>query len=601
MLFVWLAVLVVSRPERRFPFVPVVLETETRQKIIRDYFDLAHLPLTSPSTDRIRTCVRGLKAGNHVVEQMNELQILATAGNPDACFIVGTIFEYGLFGQDMNDTKAREYYEIGSKRGHPESQASLAFFMRFGFGGPEDIPQSVVLTAAAAKKSIRALLHSSFAHHFGYHVEKSCHTGYKELEMLSDIVSDNTSLWRKMRNPGVARLSDYGLPTGKMTDTESYIELQEMNAKSGGPMAKLDAALFFLRQAPPMYDRAVPLLKEIMKEVPEAATTYALLLLNHEISSGAENQELEGYNILNGALARSKTAATAVGKMLLLNPELETRLKGKHLLERACRAGSTDACYEIALRLFKGEAPFEKNISDALQMIRAVAQTTHFNVIKTTAWMMRHGYLQGSCDDALRRMLLYLELSFLFDDSRHAWSAINGGDLSYALRIYQHLADMGSEAAAWNAERLSQYMGINSTQWFDLQVVMKFERALYRLAKQLDSTNDSDTIDSLLQVAMRKDPGAKYDWAWRKRWSNLDDTFRYFRAIERMKRGGALPTALAKVGMFLESIPDAIMNRHTIKTRYFWGCLKRNVNILLLVLFSFCLYKLIGLRLKVCL
>lgn len=584
--------------ERRFPFVPVVLFSERYTKKIRNYFDLVHLPRSSPATDRIRGCVRSLKAGVNTIRQMNELQVLANAGNGDACFIVGTIFEYGLFGQEMNDTRAREYFVAGSKRGHAECQASLAFFMRYGLGGPQDIPQSVVLTAAAAEKSVRARLHSSFAHHFGYHVEKSCHLGYRELEELSGIVADNTSFRRAMGNRGVTRLPVAGLPSAVSNSAETTIELQEIKAKSGGPREKLATALMMLREAPPMYDRAVPYLKSAMKELPEAAAIYALLLLNHEISSSAEDQELEAYNILQGALPRSKTAQTEIGKILLRQLTGESRLKGMSLLEHACNSGSMDACHEIALGLLKGKDPFEKNVTQAIEIIRQVAKTSHFEVIRTTAQMIHDGLLQGTCHDALRRMLLYLELSFLFDDAQHAWTAVTEGDIPYALRIYQHLADMGSEAAAWNSERLTQHSGLNSTLWFDLQVVMKHETALYRLAKQLDSDKDGDTIDKLLKQAMKREPAAAYDLAWRQRWTKLDKSLTYFQNAVALKRTSALPVALAKLVMFLESVPDVMLGRTTAKTRYFLMCMKSNAPIIVFAFLSYCLYTLLGIRVK---
>ena len=582
--------------ERRFPFVPIVLFSERYTKKIRNYFDLVHLPRSSPATDRIRGCVRSLKAGVNTSRQMNELQILVDAGNGDACFIMGTIFEYGLFGQEMNDTRAREYFVAGSKRGHSECQASLAFFMRYGLGGSQDIPQSVVLTAAASETSIRARLHSSFAHHFGYHVEKSCHLGYRELEELSGIVASNTSFRRAMGNRGVTRLPAVRLPSAVSNNDETSIELQEIKAKSGGPREKLGTALMLLRQVPPLYDRAVPYLKSAMEELPEAAAIYALLLLNHEISSGAEDQELEAYNMLQGALPRSTTAQTEIGKMLLRSTG-ESKLKGMSLLGHACNSGSMDACHEIVLGLLKGKDPFEKNVTQATDVLRHVAKTSHFEAIRTTARMIHSGVLQGTCHDALSHIQLYLELSFLFDDAQHAWAAVTERDIPYALRIYQHLADMGSEAAAWNSERLAQHSGLNSTIWFDLQV-MHQETALYRLAKQLDSSKDGETIDELLKQAMKVEPAAAFDLAWRQRWTDLDKALTYFQNAVALRRTSALPVALAKFLMFLESIPDILLGRTTAKTRYFLMCMKSSVPLIAFVFLSYCLYTLLGIRVK---
>lgn len=60
--------------------------------------------------------------------------------------------------------------------------------------------------------------------------------------------------------------------------------------------------------------------------------------------------------------------------------------------------------------------------------------------------------------------MLFLELSFLFDDARIASKAVGKRDLKYVLRMHERLADLGSEAAGWNAERLSLELGVNESQ-----------------------------------------------------------------------------------------------------------------------------------------
>jgi tetratricopeptide (TPR) repeat protein len=138
--------------------------------------------------------------------------------------------------------------------------------------------------------------------------------------------------------------------------------------------------------------------------------------------------------------------------------------------------------------------------------------------------------------------------------------AMNDGDYEYALRIYQRLADMGSEAAAWNAERLSTEMGLNASDWFDLQVQMNFGVALHRLAEKQIEKGDVKLALKTLSRAAKKEPGAAFSLGWSHRKTSLLKTRKYMDRSVSMKAKARLPVTLAWLWIFLERLPIAIMD-----------------------------------------
>jgi hypothetical protein len=83
--------------------------------MVRDVFDLVHLNPDDSAKEPIKTAVANLRAGRLITVSMNRLISLAKAKNPHAKYILGSIHEFGLFGQHQNDSLTRQYYAKGSK------------------------------------------------------------------------------------------------------------------------------------------------------------------------------------------------------------------------------------------------------------------------------------------------------------------------------------------------------------------------------------------------------------------------------------------------------------------------------------------------------
>jgi TPR repeat protein len=447
---------------RSFPFVPIVLPHPTSSdNQVRDFFDLLHLKNGHTGTRVIRTCVANLKDGKSTGKSLERLDSLVEAGNPDALFIVGTIHEFGLFGRPSNDTLARHLYSLGARSGHSECQANLAFMLRYGLGGPRDEAQASSLTTASRGKSVWSTLHASLEHHFGINAPESCHLAFRGLRSLAETVLLNTSMLRMLGNIGVTRLPHTGLPSNSR---ESRREVDRLQAARGDPRSHIALGISHLRSSPPEVDEAR---RHFTRALELDATIGDAYLFMYVCGLLTGRMELDP---LRYAAERGNLRAQAeLGRIYLASGDPAIRWRGRQLIDGSVAERSIDGIYWLAIGCLWGEFPYERNVSRAVELLHFCRRHGHFGSIYQLASL---GYdrveSEWSCDKSLRALTLFFELSFLFDDASVAWGAVANRDLPFALRIYQRLADMGSEAAAWNAERLAGELRADPADWFEI-------------------------------------------------------------------------------------------------------------------------------------
>jgi hypothetical protein len=169
--------------------------------------------------------------------------------------------------------------------------------------------------------------------------------------------------------------------------------------------------------------------------------------------------------------------------------------------------------------------------------------------------------------------MLFLERSFLFDDALAAWRAVTNRDLPFALRIYQRLADMGSDAAAWNAERIATALGADGGDWFKLQVAMHFEDAIGRLGEQKIRSGDVGSGRAMLVAAAEKESAAAFLLGWES--ETVTEAQKWFEKAVALNRAARLPVALAKAWMIIRKLPrtsvDWITQRRSDDVKFVRG------------------------------
>jgi TPR repeat protein len=539
---------------RTFPFTPIFLPHPTRSELmIRDFFDFAHLDPRDPSTERIKTAVANLRSGDLIRESLSRLRNLTQAGNPHAAYVLGSIHEFGLFFQTRNDTLARRYYSIGSKSGSPECQANLAFFLRYGIGGPIDIRQASSLTDQSRRASIWSLLHTVLAKQRGISIRKSCKDAFRDLEPLSRAILANSSGLRKFGNLGVKRISV--LPTPNAAKPAAEMEFAKILAGAGNAQSNIALGRLYLRERPPDYAKA----KEHLRRAGEDGVADGWLLL-YFIESREANAAERGVALLEylkkAAALGSPHAKTELAKLHLESADPEARAAGASLLAQSVEAGGIEGAYLLGLEMVRGRSPFAKNVTDAFRLFEICRNHSHHAVLYSLAVLHFQGVAptRWFCNEALNTLFSFVEKSFVFDDADLAWDAVAAGDLEYALRIYERLADMGSEAAAWNAERISRELGINGSAWTDLLVQMESIEALRKAVEPNDA-------QELAEAAARVDPKVAFQLGWEKRGKAWRRSEKLFWDAVNLKREAALPVWCARAWSFIEKLPAFWRNR----------------------------------------
>lgn len=87
------------------------------------------------------------------VTALSEWESLADAGNVDACFGMGLLYQNG-FGVDMNDDQALKYYGLAAASGHAKAQYNLGIMHENGWGVPMDEDESIKWYTLAAEQGI---------------------------------------------------------------------------------------------------------------------------------------------------------------------------------------------------------------------------------------------------------------------------------------------------------------------------------------------------------------------------------------------------------------------------------------------------------------
>jgi TPR repeat protein len=263
--------------------------------------------------------------------------------------------------------------------------------------------------------------------------------------------------------------------------------------------------------------------------------------------------------LISAAKKGAWPATVLIIRQALTRNRAESLVQG---LQEAVLAASPDAMYILGLELLKGEPPFKKNATLAVQFFKS-ARTLEYHAASYQLANLGYtnlGDLEWSCDDSIWELLSFLETSFLFDDARKAWKAVTARDLPYARRMYERLADMGSDTAAWNAERLCTETGMDGSQWFDLQVKMKHRKAIARLGeKQIEHGELEQGLDNMRKAAS-SDNAAAFGLAWMLRKSNPVEADVLFERAKMRRNSPKLAVNLAIAWSVIELVPRALVD-----------------------------------------
>ena len=549
--------------QRRFPFVPVLKKTcKNGNPCVVDYFELETIDKKSSSYKTFKKCVNGSKFRTNHSSCLRRLNSYYQEKNGDAAFILGLINEYGLMGKLMNDTAARQYFEDGAEWGHVESAAELGFMLRYGFGGERDLERSVFLTETSAEKgSISALFSLIYMYKYGLNVPKSCHTAYTKLKRIVGIVMRSLKFYRKLGNSGVTRVYKGDFPRVDDKKTESIKSYYEAKYGSDKKDKMFQTALNnIVDEENQNITAAIKQLKELKDMKYYRAYGILGLIYSEGIGVDINNETAKEYFYL-GSQNDDVTSIYKLGEMYYDDPNPKTKEKGTFLIRESILNNCIDGYYSIARHVFNHDDYFYEDEELGITLLNVSMKFGYLPSFFTMGQLYANGFIgEPDCDEGFRLIMLAAELSPLFDDAYIAYESLKLRDKRYSLRLYQRLADWGSEAAMWNSQQICEDLKINSSDWFELQVKMSYHVALKTLAKKKLKEGEVDQGMNFLQEAAKKDAQAAFDYSrFLLKKGKINESINYLHTSMSLKSSAFIACKLQMFLVYMKSLPRGFL------------------------------------------
>jgi len=540
---------------RKPPFIPVFINGG---KNIANYFDFEHFNGKMSGKNFFRNCSIAMRLGSDEQNLTQRLHYISMADDGDALFLLGVIHEFGLMNFKMNDTLSRTYYERGSTVGHSECMSRLSLFLAHGFGGERDIPRSIKLSELASKKgSVSAMLHLSFLYRFGDGVNTSTTNAYNLLETIGTAVLSNITYQRLIMNSGVTRIFKDKFPSNMSKRVDSIREFDKIRAQNGDIQSSIKQGIekFYDNDI----DESVRLL--MIGAESNVGLAYGILGNIYYYGIGKPKDELLGLSYYMKGLDLGDMVSIVEVALITLTKEsnMQEKLQAKTLLEMAAKEGNSRAIHYLGLFKLKGIIPYSVNISEAYQLFRIAKKKTYLPSIYYQAVMNQKGLgPKSSSMKALKKFMLFLELSFMFDDSANAWNSIADDQIEYGLRLYQGLAFLGSEASMWNSEMLCNKYGYNSSDWFNMQLKMGFHTALLKLAEQKEKEGKTEEAKNIYLKTSEKESKSSFALAWMNIWNPME-SLKYLDQAYILEPRLIIAYYLSKIAIIFANIPQLLL------------------------------------------
>ncbi|EAY00301.1 hypothetical protein TVAG_179720 [Trichomonas vaginalis G3] len=555
MLFPFFSLHIASKPlKRQFPFYPTLKEEcDTGDPCIVDYFSLETVDKRSFSYPIIKKCVKGYLENKNHSNCITRLQSHAE-NNGDAAFILGNIYEFGLMGVKPNDKTARHFYSLGTHLGHAECQYSLSFMQRYGLGGSKDVLQSyMLLKAASLAGSIPAIITESFLDFYGFNRPKSCYAAYEKLNPIMQIMMKNLTHDRLRDSLGVTRIYPSMIRLFTRLSNNFKKTLKEANADN--PKALIEAGKYYL-WTEKNYSYAEEIFKKAADLGVSEANHYLGLIYRYGYGHDVDNYMAEIYfkKSIQGGISSSQVELSKM--MIKEGTNFETGFAYLKVLSHI----DCDAAYNYHL-LALGMTEIEpKNTSkflfDIYNVTNRCANLPHIpSIYLSAAYTVEGVNFKPDCKRGFYKMFLAAELSPFFDMARTAFNFYMKSDTNYSLRLYQKIADWGSEAAMGNVKIILDDRKEDATDWVEMLQKLKFPDAILVKAKNNLKNGNAVKGEKELNKAAENSNAAKYEAAKYYFRSDPARSLHYLRDLYQSNPSSFFAVLYLSVLILLRNVP----------------------------------------------
>lgn len=463
-----------------FGFYPIII-TGPNGQAIHNFFDLNHLDSKASHASILKKIIYELKHYQNIEKNIEKLEQLMALKNGNAAFILGTIYEFGLFNKEMNDKLALQYYQLGSRFNSYECKSSLAFFYHYEIAGLDvDLNKSKDLTQETMNRCVYSALRMATMLHDNNQTEKALSI----LFPLAQLVVSNSTIFDFMDISAreIKKFDGRSLPSGSGSEYTQYLESLGHN---GDTKAKIKILLSALSNRD--YEKAIEIVGEDYKKIERALMTaktgegknlvdrkygfyYSIFAMmkkygieicqkeeNNKLHLNHENHSLTIGNLFQKALQIGDPIAyTEFARIYLQRRSEEAQSIGKSLLLEAVNASYVPAMHEYGVMLMNGHPPFRKDVETATKYFLECYTGNKYLPSMLSLAQLRY---KNDPDEAYFLLKELIERSFLFKEAVNAYIATLDGNYPKSLHIYRRLADGGSNNASFNVVQLFKNKG----------------------------------------------------------------------------------------------------------------------------------------------
>lgn len=560
MMFFLLFYIISSYTWRKFPFYPVYKSNclgTLAKKCIIDFFSFCTINESSSSYPVFQKCISAFQ-NNNTSDCLNNLHSLAIENNGDAAFTLGTIHELGLFGNQQNDTLARYYYLLGANAGHADSQYSLSFMQRYGFGGAKDVEESLInLKSAVLGNSIPAILADSFRHIYGLNYPKSYHTAFNNLRPIMKIILLNLTVNRMEDKFGVKKLTNKSINKQK-----DYVASFKLLRHDLGKTKFVDKWEFKLYAHLMLFGDHTGLIEPNYTAAKIMAKNY----------KGIYNDFMERYilgNIYHYGLGAhvNLTLAEELYQMCVFREDPHCLYADFQLYNfKYIRERFLGKCWVPMKKRING---FPKEVHHKATNICQTLDAEYYKGI-----FLYQGTFQHSNPKlGLWHIFRVAEYSPLFDMAKLAWVSYVNGDMNYSLRLYQKIADWGSGNAFYNVCIILDALKQDKSDWYNTLLFIKHSGTLFEKSiMERAAGNETERLRLLKKIKNHK-LHAKYQYVVSTHQSQRAKSLDELNYILKSKEHTVLAVWIHKLKIFIEAFPIGIIHvlqeKNTFESKVF--------------------------------
>ena len=436
-------------------FIPSYYRYDPNKRILNDDFYQISSPKQEESTFNFYELFQQSTKENEI--NLTSLKFLSDQNFSKASHFLGDLFLYGSQNIAQNLTKAIEYYKKGAINGFPDSYQMLSFIYRYGIGmkKPNPLISSLYETIAADKNSVNAMLSKSYSHAFRRNIPFSNNKASRYLLKIAESLCKMNEMENQHKtfraekiDPNDFSKNFYSRMKKIKYDEYKYNIIKEkaLRSQNVNDLINLGEVKYC-----GLYGSDIDYVyaREIFESHKDNGISLYYLAQMYHYGHGVNKSIEKAKKYYKRSIKKGEFRSYT--KLGLIKIDEKDYDAAAFYFIKASNLGNIYAQYNFAKLLLDGTRKIKKNPNDSYFIL---------NVIKEKLLLAKYAVslllLDGRCSKYNEKKAITMLLEII-QDGPWIKNAILAEDLflsreyNRALIIWMQLADIGIEAAAFNA------------------------------------------------------------------------------------------------------------------------------------------------------